>query len=171
MHACTKGTAASHDNRRAGRGRGVQHRRNQILPPIKPLHVVTPPGAGIHQQLSGVARVSPLPIDPSARRADLHRRPGVPLEVAVPERVGDRAGQQRGNVYDHAISPNVGVRGHEGRPLRPVHRLVERPCALAGALACRIPHPDVGGRAGAGERAMRTAGAHAEALHRHVLRC
>lgn len=59
------------------------------------------------------------------------------------ERVCDGAGEDGGEVDDHAVDADIGVGGNERRGLGAVDRLVEWPCALAGALIGGITDPEV----------------------------
>ncbi|KAE8818965.1 hypothetical protein D1007_03168 [Hordeum vulgare] len=157
-----------HQGATSRRGRVVE-RRKQVLPAMRAITIVARPGGLVHFEVAGVARVRAVAEDSWAGGGGLQRRVAAALVIPVAERVGRRAGEHAREVHDHGVGPDVAVGRHEGRVLGAVGGLVEGPRARAGALRLRVADPDVG-RAGAGVGAVQAAPAHAEALHRHVLR-
>ncbi|RWW88377.1 hypothetical protein BHE74_00002753 [Ensete ventricosum] len=147
--------------------RRVKQCSHQVLPPVDPVRVVAGPGDRVHEQVTGMARVSPLPVHPGARRSRLQRRLRRPLEEAVVKRVGDDAGQHACQVDHHGVDPDVAVGRLQRLRLRPVRGLVEGPRALSRALGRRIGHPDVDS-VGLPDGTVAASPAHAETLDRDV---
>ncbi|OAY78284.1 hypothetical protein ACMD2_02673 [Ananas comosus] len=141
----------------------VPQRRDQILPPVHPDHVVAPPADRVNPELPGVPGVGPTAVRPGARRPDLDGGPTVAL--VVPAAVRDR------EVGHHPVHPHVPVgrpqRRHVAGPRPVVVRHVERPRAPPRALRRGVPHPHVRRRAGVGV-GVGPARARAEAVDRDV---
>jgi len=157
------------DQRAAGRRGRVVERGEEVFSPLRAIGVVAGTARLVNLQVAGVSRVRAAAELPQARRGGLQGRVAGALVVRVTERVRHHAGELARQVDDHAVHGSVAVGRNEGRALRSVQRLVERPRALAGALRGRVADPYVRG-AGLGVRAVQAALAHAEALHGDVLR-
>lgn len=146
----------------------VPHRRKEELSPFHPVSIIARPGGLVDQDPTRVPRVRPGAVDPCAGGDGLQRRAGRALEVAAVVWVRDRTSQEGGDVDDHPVHSDVAVGCHQGRSLRAVKRLVERPCALPRALCLGVAHPHVGRFP---PSSSVTAAAHAETLDGDICRC
>ncbi|KAF7850381.1 hypothetical protein BT93_L5557 [Corymbia citriodora subsp. variegata] len=129
--------------RRTGRRGRIVESWDQVLSPVDAVRVVARPRRLIHQQVTGVARVRPVSVDPRARRRRLQRCSCLALVVPVRERVRGGPGDEACEVDHHPVDADVTVGRHQRRALRAVLGLVERPRALPRALRLRVAHPDV----------------------------
>lgn len=142
------------------------------------MSIVASASRRIHQQVSGVTRVSSFAINTRASRRGFQRGFRRPLEEPIPKRVRRRPSQQARQVDNHPVDTHIVVRRHQRWALRPINRLVKRPSAMTRALSLGVPNPNVsefvafvvplgtprrGGTVG-------SASAHAEALNCHVSR-
>eukprot|EP01018_Ginkgo_biloba_P030382 Gb_03721 [translate_table: standard] len=97
----------------------------------------------IHQQLTGIAWISPFSIYSWAGRYSLQRSSSVALKVTSVEWVRRCSCQNGGNVYNHPVDANISVWCHERGRLRAVDGLMKWPRALSWTLSCRVSHPRV----------------------------
>ncbi|KAK3014573.1 hypothetical protein RJ639_008905 [Escallonia herrerae] len=104
----------------------------------------TSTGDGVYQQVSGIARVRPFPVNTRTSRCSLQLCTGRSLIVAISKWVRGSPGQQASQVDDHAVKAHVVVRRHQRWALWAVYGLVEGPGAVTRALGLRVTNPDVG---------------------------
>lgn len=96
----------------AHRALRVPHSRKQVLPPIKPIRIITRPGHLIHQGPARVPRIRPAPKHAGTRRHRLQRRRSRALKIPIIKRVGNRACKQCGQINHHPVDTDVSIRRH-----------------------------------------------------------
>ncbi|KAG6544490.1 hypothetical protein Mapa_014128 [Marchantia paleacea] len=151
----------------------IPESRQKILAAIDTVSVVTASCALVHEQRSGLARVSAFAKDACAGRGRFQRRTGIALVVAGVEGIGGCAGEHDADVDDHAIDALVAVGRDQGLGRGPEFGRREGPDALLGALRDGVAHPGVDQMAPV-RRVQRLGGevrralVLAEVLHQHV---